>query len=68
MLVNIMIWRQRTGTFKCIKLSKSETGTDYSLRVFVSSLYFVFCCLLQVTLGIIASEVNNWHLFPFFVL
>ena len=42
MLVNIMMWRQRIGTFKCIKLSKSETDTGYSLRVFVSSLYFVF--------------------------
>ena len=53
-----MIWRQRIGTFKCIKLSNSETGIGYSLRVFVSSLYFVFCCLLQVTLGLLPLKLT----------
>ena len=33
-------------------------GNGYSLRVFVSSLYFVFCCLLQDTLGLLPLKLT----------
>ena len=49
MPVNIIIWRQRIGTFNCIKLSKSEKGTSYSFHSFLSGLFFVFWYLLKFT-------------------